>query len=344
MCPPVLDSALNVEGLRLTPALGLLVGGLLGLAACGDSEPFVDASPPADATRVSEAGPALRVNPADVEQAIGYPEQTKNGLHDPVLLIHGTGSTSFESWGSTYVPALTHAEFEVFTLDLPGKAYTDIQWSAEYLVYALRRISAVTGRRVDVIGHSQGGLDVRWALKWWPETRALVDDLITLGTPHHGTVIVEVQCAVGCKPAHRQMMMASNFLAALNAGDELGLAEHTTSIFSLTDELVQPQLPESTSALPGAANIAVQDLCPGRPVDHVGLMRDGAVWILVLDALLHDGPADLARLNPLACVPLLIPGIGLVESLQANYYFFASGNSDVPDTQEEPELEAYARQ
>lgn len=112
----------------------------------------------------------------------------------------------------------------------------------------------------------------------------------------------------------------------------------------LNDELVQPQLPESTSAVPGASNIAVRDLCPARPVDHVGLMRDGAVWVLVLDALLHDGPADLARLNPLSCLPLFIPGIGPAESLQANYHFFTSGNSDVPDSLQEPELETYARQ
>ncbi len=292
---------------------------------------------------MSETGPALRANPVEMEQAIGFPERVENGLHDPVLLIHGTGSTSFENWASTYVPALTAAGFTVFTLDLPGKAYVDIQQSSEYVVYAIRRLSQLTGQ-LDIIAHSQGGLEPRWAFKWWPDTRDIVDDLITLGTPHHGTLIVDAYCAPGCKPAHWQMQPASRFLAALNAGLETYDTVDFTSLYSFNDELVQPQLPESTSALAGASNIAIQDLCPGRPVDHVGLMRDGAVWALALDALMHDGPADAARLSPLNCAIMFIPGIGPAESLQANYYFFTSGNSDVPDTQEEPELQPYVRQ
>ncbi len=334
----------NNVGWRAALAPGLLVAGLLGLAACGESGDSAEPGLPADADKISQSGPALRVNPAEVEQAIGYPEQIESGLHDPVLLIHGTGSTSFESWASTYAPALTAAGFTVFTLDLPGKAYVDIQQSSEYAVYAIRRLSRLTGRRLDIIAHSQGGLEPRWAFKWWPDTRDRVDDLITLGTPHHGTLIVDAYCAPGCKPAHWQMQPGSKFIAAVNAGPEIGLAASTTSIYSLNDELVQPQLPESTSAWVGASNIAIQDVCPGRPVDHVGLMRDGVVWALALDALTHDGPADASRLSPLNCAILFIPGVGPAESLQANYYFFASGNSDVPDTQQEPELQPYAHE
>lgn len=48
-------------------------------------------------------------------------------------------------------------------------------------------------------------------------------------------------------------------------------------------------------ALAGAANIAIQDPCPGRPVDPIGLMRDGVAWALALDALIHDGPAAAGR-------------------------------------------------
>jgi triacylglycerol esterase/lipase EstA (alpha/beta hydrolase family) len=284
------------------------------------------------------AAPALTVSAYQVEKAIGYPSR-RDGA--PVLLIHGTGSTSFESWASTYVPALGAAGFSVYTLDLPGKAYVDIQQSSEYVVYAIRRIASLSGRKVSVIGHSQGGLEPRWALKWWPELRGEVEDLVTLATPHHGTLISDVYCAAGCKPAHWQMEQGAAFIAALNQGAETFAGVDVTSLYSRSDELVEPQTPEATSALAGASNIAIQDVCPGRPVDHVGMMRDGAVYALVLDALTHAGAADAARFDPLSCADLFIPGIGPVESLQGNYYFAASGNSDVPDATAEPALAAY---
>ncbi|HUP90971.1 MAG TPA: alpha/beta fold hydrolase [Solimonas sp.] len=313
-----------------------LIAGLL--AACGA------ATSPADAPLIcGTTGPALHVDPSAVEAAIGYPARS-GSEHDPVLLLHGTGSTSFESWAATYVPALGAAGYEVYTLNLPGKAYADIQQSTEYLVYAVRRISALTGRNLDLIGHSQGGLEPRWALRFWPDLRGRIDDLVTLAAPHHGTVVSDAYCAAGCKAAHWQMAPASDFLAALNREVETYPEVSTTSLYSLSDELVEPQFPVATSALAGASNIAVQDLCPGRPVDHVGMMRDGAVFALVMDALTHDGPADVARVDPLACADLLIPGIGPVESLQGNYYFFASGNSDVPDAEAEPALAPYVQQ
>lgn len=316
----------------------------LSLLACSRSVSLPVVSPLAAAAACTGASPALSVDPAIVEKALAYPQQLGDARYDPVLLIHGTGSTSFESWASTYVPALTAAGFTVYTLDLPGKAYVDIQQSTEYLVYAIRRISDLSGRKIDLITHSQGGLEPRWAFKWWLDTRERVDDLITLAAPHHGTVIVDAYCAPGCKPAHWQMGPASKFLAALNADAETFAGVSYTSLYSLSDELVEPQLPESTSALADASNIAVQDLCPGRPVDHVGMMRDGAVYALVLDALTHDGAADPARFDPLSCAQVFIPGIGPAQSLQANYYFFASGNSDVADTLQEPELAPYVCQ
>jgi pimeloyl-ACP methyl ester carboxylesterase len=317
------------------PVLSLL-GALAttALVACGAS---TSTNPRA---ACAASGPALQASAADMQAAIGGPDKPSSAF-DPVLLIHGTGSTSEESWASTYVPALTAAGFDVYTVDLPGKAYVDIQDSSEYVVYAVRWIAARHGRRVDVIGHSQGGLEPRWAAQWWPDVRDDIDDLVTLATPHHGTVVSDAYCDAGCKPAHWQMKRAARFVAALNEGAETWPQVSTTSLFSRNDELVQPQEPESTAALAGASNIAIQDLCPGHPVDHVGMMRDGAVYALVMDALTHDGPADPARFDPLACAQFTIPGVGPAESLQGNYYFVTSGNSDVPDATEEPPVKSY---
>jgi hypothetical protein len=61
-----------------------------------------------------------------------------------------------------------------------------------------------------------------------------------------------------------QMCTDSNFLAALNRGDETPGPIDYTSIYSKTDELVQPV---GTHDVEGGTNILLQDLCPGHHVD-----------------------------------------------------------------------------
>lgn len=41
--------------------------------------------------------------------------------------------------------------------------------------------------KVSIVGHSQGALEGRWAIKFWPDIRNSVDDMIGLGAPYHGT-------------------------------------------------------------------------------------------------------------------------------------------------------------
>ena len=48
------------------------------------------------------------------------------------------------------------------------------------------------GRQIDILGHSQGGLQPRWMTRFFPHTRALVDDLVTLAAPHHGTTLASL--------------------------------------------------------------------------------------------------------------------------------------------------------
>src|SRR3546814_4845798 len=68
----------------------------------------------------------------------------------------------------------------------------------------------------------------------------------------------------------------SNFVAALNADDETPGDISYTSLYSgFYDELVKPAAPVPTAALdfqqdnPQVANLLLQDVCPGRFVDHV---------------------------------------------------------------------------
>jgi triacylglycerol lipase len=264
----------------------------------------------------------------------------------PVLLVHGTDSTAGQSWPTTYVPALAQAGYAVFTIDLPVRALGDIQDSSEFLVVALRHLASITGRRVSIVGHSQGGLEPRWALRWFPELRDRIEDVISLGTPQHGTQIANLNCLPGCPPSNWQMAVGSNFLAALNRDglETPGGAEYT-SIYSANDELVQPQLPESTSALQGAANVMVQDVCPNHAVNHVALMRDPVAYALVVDALTHAGGADPSRIPVTVCAEQVIPGVDPVAQFSAEEAYVASFTDDAANynTDSEPPVRYYAQ-
>src|SRR5207247_4955501 len=118
-----------------------------------------------------------------------------------------------------------------------------------------------------------------------------------------------------CSPSAWQMRHGSLFLAALNSEDETPGSVSYSSIYSQTDELVQP--PE-TAIIDGASNVMIQDLCPLRPVHHVGLNEDAVVFALVMDALDHPGPADPTRIDPMICTELFMPGVTPVDVVRGN--------------------------
>lgn len=286
-------------------------------------------------------GPALSVSQDRLAASLSCPSEFIPG-RDPVLLVHGTATDSRDSWSWNYLRALPALGFSVCTVDLPERALGDIQTAAEYVVHAIRAMASASGRPVDVIGHSQGTLEPRWALRWWPDLRRLVDDDISLAGPHHGASGADQVCITGsCAPAAQQMRNGARFLAALNSGDETPGDVDYTSVFSATDELVQPP---NSARLDGAVNILVQDLCPGRPVHHGGLLHDPAVFAVVLDALTHPGPADPARVDRATCNQPWMPGVE--EPLTGNAMLYGPAFLALlrhGTVAEEPALAPYAR-
>jgi triacylglycerol lipase len=292
--------------------------------------------------RGAPPGPPLTVPEARLDAALTCPAGFSSP-HEPVLLVHGTGLTAEESWSWNLAETLPALGFDVCLVHLPDRAWGDIQRSAEYVVHAVRTIAGRSGRRVDVVGHSQGGLEPRWAIRFWPDVRDLVDDLVTLASPHHGTFSADGLCATGrCPPAVWQMRHGSRFLAALNAGDPTPGPVSHTSLRSLTDELVQPP---ATAVLPGASNVLIQDLCPGRPVHHGGMLHDAVAFAVLLDALARPGPADPRRIGPPPCARATMPGVTLVDALAGNAILYSNGLRSLlraPMARREPPLAAYA--
>ena len=251
--------------------------------------------------------PALTV-PAPAAAALHCPSPPRAG-RTPVLLVHGTFTNADESWSWGYARALPALGYDTCTVVLPDRSMGDIQVASEYVVAAVRALSAATGTKVDVVTHSQGGLEGRWAVKWWPSVRDRVDDLVMLAAPNHGTSVANAETAIGVScPACWQMRIGSAFLGALNAGDETPGDVSYTSIYTLYDAVVPQLPPPPTSALAGARNILLQDVCPGRPVDHVNLLGDAVAFALAVDALGHPGPADPGRVSRLTCLQTTMAG------------------------------------
>ncbi|MEU3597705.1 hypothetical protein ABZ714_03055 [Streptomyces sp. NPDC006798] len=170
---------------------------------------------------------------------------------------------------------------------------------------------AATGRPADTIGHSQGGLRIRWAPTYWPGLRGSVDDVVSPGTPGYGAVAGDPVRASSCAPARRRMSRGSAFLTALDAGDPTPGPVSHTGIHTRNDTVV---VPCRTSVREGARSIELQDVCGIRLATRIGLVYDSMAFRLVRDALDRPGPADPARLPPGACLgdPHL-PGVGAAE-------------------------------
>lgn len=280
----------------------------------------------------------------------------------PVLLVHGTFTAGFEQYDWTYIPLLVDRGYDVCTITYPDRGFGDMQISAEYVVYALRRIHAESHRKVAMIGHSQGASMPRWALKWWPSARAAVSDFVLQAGPNHGTsnapVVPLLPGVTGLPEALYQFPPTSLFTTAVNKGDETPGDIDYTNLYTQFDELVQPVTPVPTAALdwqannPKVSNILLQDLCPGRFVDHVSIgLTDRLSFELALDAIANPGPASIERaggatalcglaafvpdqiVSPAAATALL----GILQQEAAN------GAPALHLAAQEPPLKAYAR-
>lgn len=302
--------------------------------------------------RAAEDGPPLRVSPETVRAAMSCSGDLAGAPVDPVLLLPGTTLNPKVNFDWNYEPALRARHQPYCALTLPDNAMGDIQYSAEYVVGALRALRVDIGRRVRIVGFSQGGMIGRWALKFWPDTRGIVEAVIGLDPSNHGTVTAVPVCAAACAPAFWQQRLGSRFMAALNAGTETYPGISYTVIYTLTDEVVTPNIPPAARSElhtgPGAiVNIAVQQVCPGHVAEHLTMgSTDPVGYALVVDALDHHGLASAARIDRSVCLQPVMPGVDPV-TLPLNEARYSQHIATViathPMTLGEPPLRPYAR-
>ncbi|OLF17169.1 alpha/beta fold hydrolase [Actinophytocola xanthii] len=216
---------------------------------------------------------------------------------DPVVVVAGTFGPAF-----FYEPLAARVRAggaQAFVFELPALGTGDIANSARALDTFVDGVLARTGAsRVDLVGHSQGGLVGRQFIRFEGGS-AVVDSLVSLGAPHYGTAVANIADFFGLGTclgvvACEQMALGSDFLARLNAGDDTVGNVRYTNLFTALDELVRPV--QNAALADGATNVLIQSQCPARVVAHVGLALDGTAYDGVRDALLGEP----VRLNCLA--------------------------------------------
>lgn len=306
-------------------------------------------------------GPALSVPTSTLAAALHCEGDLRHSALEPVLLSPGTSATPEQNFSWNYERAFTAQHRPWCDVTMPHHTLGDIQVAGEYLVYGIRTMHRLSGRRVAVLGHSQGGMSMRWALRFWPDTRAMVDDIIGMAPTNHGTT-AGGSCQEGttsCVPADWQQAATAHFIEALNSRAETFRGISYTNVFTHTDEEVKPSdnAAVASSALHTGAgaitNVATQDLCPSDSYEHnfMGTV-DPVTYALVMDALSHRGPAVPSHVPVSVCTAVYQPGIDPanpqnylqpVQLLPAIVSIVIPGFNVVgaPETPSEPPLRCY---
>ena len=217
----------------------------------------------------------------------------------PVILVPGTFENMAKNW-ATMSPALKSQGYCVYALNYGATNGVDatgpVADSASQLSPFVDKVLASTGaRKVDLVGHSQGGMMPRYYLGFLGGANK-VNHLVGIAPSNHGTRgliapspdSVPPATSVGgsnCQACADQQA-GSPFLAKLNSiGDTVSGPVYTV-ISTTHDEVVTPY-PSQFLAGPArqVTNITIQDKCPADVIDHDQAPNDPVTQRLVSDAL-----------------------------------------------------------
>ena len=266
---------------------------------------------------------------SDLRSAIFIPETFTYGEKLPVILFPGTGSTGYIAYRGNLIPLLTDSDWaDPVWVNVPGLMLDDAQNNSEYAAYAINYIASLSGRNVSIVSWSQGCPDTQWALKYWPSTRGVTSDHIAVSGDYKGSLIADAASlsVVLSDPSVVQQRTGSSFIETLRSDGGDSAYVPTTTIYTATDLIVQPQSGRGASAYMldersvGVLNAQTQVVCKGKPAGsihtHENMLGNPLTVALVEDALTHDGPGDLSRLElDEVCGSYQAPGLELGDLL-----------------------------
>ncbi|WP_133646566.1 esterase/lipase family protein [Paraburkholderia flava] len=218
----------------------------------------------------------------------------------PVILVNGTFSVMKDDFGAL-APSLANAGYCVYTFNYGGAPNALIQAtgsavsSASQLAGYVQQVLGKTGAtRVDLVGHSQGGMLTEYYAKVLGGA-SYIHSLVALSPTTHGTTLdglallasvfpgANLLVGTAC-PACRDQESGSPMIQQLVSGPiaQPGVAY---TIIETKNEFVVTPVGSSFINEPGVTNQYVQSYCPLDAVDHADLSYDNVAIQLVKNAL-----------------------------------------------------------
>ncbi|MFD8380249.1 esterase/lipase family protein [Streptomyces sp. NPDC059679] len=273
---------------RSLPALALAVAAVTAAMAP------VAASAAPDETAAGQSATSSGWNDYSCKPSAQHPR--------PVVLVHGTLGNSVDNWLG-FAPYLVDRGYCVFSLDygqLPGVpifyGLGPIADSAKQLSAYVDRVRTATGAaKVDIVGHSQGGMMPRYYLKFLGGA-AKVNALVGLAPTNHGTTLSGLTKLLDYFPGAADVLakhtpgltdqvVGSAFLIRLNEGGDTVPGVRYTVISTKYDEVATPYRAQFLTGS-DVKNVVVQDLCPSDLSEHVTIaMTDRVAFHEAVNAL-----------------------------------------------------------
>lgn len=189
---------------------------------------------------------------------------------------------------------------------------TPMRDSTKEVAEFIRKVHEKTGKKVDLVGHSEGGVMSIYTPMTQPGIADIVERAVALGPAVHGAryygvadlwyfggdatrnVAAAVLNTLGCNACDDMATdgkVFNDFKA--NAGRIAQPGVKTTVLMSRADTLVAPEV--SSIDEPGVRNIFVQDYCADDKVGHLGLAWDHNIWAVVKNELLEKYDAKVEQ-------------------------------------------------
>jgi hypothetical protein len=233
----------------------------------------------------------------------------------PVVLVHATMADEGSNW-VTLAPLLansgycvygfnygaTLASFEVWPFIGPRiDGLGHIESSAKELSSFVSKVLSKTGAaKVDLVGHSQGGMMPNYYIKYLGGA-AKVNELVGLAPSNHGTTLdgitefaerfpfateitTDLLEFLGAPSLPEQTENSAFMKKLFGSGEPVVSGVRYVVIETTHDEVVTPY---THAFLSGAnvTNITIQSQCPSDPVAHIGMFDDSPSLQNVLNQL-----------------------------------------------------------
>lgn len=231
---------------------------------------------------------------------------------NPVVLVPGLSGNSGRDYQAA-APLLANNGYCVFAFDFSERGFESNKDSAAELSQFVDQVLTATGAaKVDLVGHSQGGMMPRYYMKFLGGADK-VGTLVGISPINHGTTLFGVatllqQVAPASQaisercPACAEDAAGSDFMRELNDGGDTLPGVRYAVIGTRYEEIVTPY---QSQFLDGkhVTNILLQDQCRTDFVDHLASSYDSIALQDMLNAL------DPKHATPPRCT-VVLPGVG----------------------------------